>query len=173
MASGMNNLLLETFPRDPPLSYLIFYGAVAVPLFVLDVYVFLAVLHLNPLTSSISIAVGTVAGVVLLAISYHKTAYAVWSRLDRTTDPPSKSSFKGKVSSYEVAVKEHQRRLERTSISYSIMLNNGIFQSFVLTIGFYLLKDKIPDELNFIITIVLSAIFVRLNSESSFKSVHA
>ncbi|GJD10334.1 hypothetical protein Gasu2_45310 [Galdieria sulphuraria] len=145
----------------------------ATPLLLLDVYLYLAVFHLNVVSASVSFIIGTVIGLLLMVVSYHKTAYAKWSKLDRTTEPPTKSSFKAKTSAYQSAVENHLRLLERTAISYSVMVNNAIFQAFLMVIGFYLLKDKVPDELNFVVTVTLSAVFVRLNSETAFKGVHS
>ncbi|GJQ08287.1 hypothetical protein GpartN1_g78.t1 [Galdieria partita] len=170
---AIENLLLKTFPKEIPISYYLLYMLLATPVLALDVYLYLAVFHLNPMSSSVSFIVGTVIAVILMTVSYHKTAYAKWSKLDRSTEPPTKSSFKGKSSAYQSAVENRLRLMEKTAVSYSVMVNNAIFQAFIVVIGFYLLKDKVPDELNFVVAVTLSAVFVRLNSETAFKSVHS
>lgn len=140
---SIETLLLKTFPKEIPTSYCLVYALLAIPVLALDVYLYLAVLHLNFIASSVSLIIGTTVGLVLLVTSYHKTAYAKWSKLDRTTEQPTKSSFKGNLSAYRSGVESHLRLLERSSVSYSVMINNAIFQAFVFVIGFYLLRDKV------------------------------
>lgn len=146
----VESLLLKTFPKEIPFSHGILYALLAVPLLALDIYLYLAVFHLNIVSASVSLIVGTAIGVALLTISYHKTAYAKWSKLDRTTEPPTKSSLKGKSTTYQSALESHLKLLERTAVSYSLMVNNAVFQAFLLVIGFYLLKDKVKGVFLFI-----------------------
>lgn len=162
---------ITDFGRNPPLTTRLFYFTLATLPLLLSTYLFIRLYVLQISSCILTLLSGIILGALILSIAYHQLFFATAARLRLTTKRPSKNSFKGKKSEYDVAVKDYEGGLERSAFCYSYFYNNLLFLMGVPFFGVYLVGEKVSGDLCFVVAAGLAGGVAWFNSKSALRAI--